>query len=145
MTAIYAVIAILIVAVIAKTVTAEKNSSQTVNLAVAIAIAEGTLNPDGTANLGSAGYRSNNPGDILDANGGLVAYATIQDGWNALYAQVNLMLTGKSAYYRPGMSLIQVAGVYTGGDSPQGWAQAVAQRLGVSITTTLDEIGSIVT
>lgn len=76
--------------------------------------------------------RMNNPGSIT-SGGQLVQYASEQDGWNALYALIERILSGESAYYTPDMSVLQVAHVYTGEDKPEAWARIVAEQLGVSV------------
>lgn len=109
-------------------------------LADAIAVAEGYYVS------GSLAARANNPGNLKlgDVGYGMIdgktVYATVTDGWNALYRQVRLMLTGESAYYHPGMTLSEVAVIYTGGDNPVSWAYTVAQSLGVSVQTRLSDL-----
>lgn len=90
--------------------------------------------------------RANNPGNLKlgDAGqgtiGGKTIFATIEDGWAALYKQIRLMLTGASAYYHPGMTIAQVAKIYTGGDNALAWAKNVAISLGVSVQTKLADL-----
>ena len=89
---------------------------------------------------GSIPQRQNNPGDLT--SGGVIAtYPTAQDGWNALYAQVQSMFDGTSSYYNPGMTLAQVGNSYAGGDP--NWANNVASALGVSPDTTLAQLASM--
>lgn len=108
-------------------------------LAQAIAKAEGFGVP------GALPTRCNNPGDLEvgDVGKGIeqgkTIFPTEQAGWNALEHQVDLMLNGHSHVYKPSMTFLQVAQLYTGGDASPAWAQIVAQKLGVSVTNTLDE------
>jgi hypothetical protein len=118
-------------------------SAQVVRMAKAISFAEGTFDANGNPITGSLGYQLNNPLDIEDSTGNLVQYATLDDGWHAGYHQVDLMLSGKSHVYKPNWAIVQVAGEYTGGDNPLGWASAVAQYLGISINSTLADVGAL--
>ena len=76
-----------------------------------------------------------------------MSYGTADDGWNALYAQVNAMFQGTSGFYNPGMSINEVAYTYAdGAHDPQGaanWANNVAATLGVTTDTTLSSIASL--
>jgi hypothetical protein len=107
--------------------------------ATAIATAEGWFVS------GSKAQRNNNPGNLTNPSGGFMQYATVMDGWNALYAQVELMFSGGSAHYNPSMTIQQVANAYAP-DSPanpnqaENWANNVATFLGVSTDTTLQQL-----
>lgn len=118
-------------------------SAQAVTFGQAIAVAEGTVNADGSLNTNSLGISLNNPGDIEDSSGRLRSFATIGDGWNALYSQADAMLSGTSRIYRPSMTIAQAAFLYTGNDNAMNWARIVAAQLGVSITTTLETVNVI--
>jgi hypothetical protein len=90
----------------------------------------------------------NNPGDLTYADGypnrgpqnadGVLAFVNLSDGWNALYHQVELMLTGKSHVYAPTDTLEEVGRKYSNGDP--NWAINVAEELGVPVTTTLQQL-----
>jgi hypothetical protein len=82
----------------------------------------------------------NNPGNIKNKAGVIATYPTPAAGWEALYKQVRLMLTGKSAYYKPTMTLEAIAKIYTGEAAYMNWARNVARVLNVQTTTTLAEI-----
>jgi hypothetical protein len=90
--------------------------------------------------------RANNPGDLKNGDVGhgtindKTIYATVEDGWNALYKQVHLMLEGVSHYYQPTMTIAEMAVVYTGADAASSWAATVADKLGVDTNTTLEDI-----
>jgi hypothetical protein len=104
-------------------------------LAYAIARAEGYFVD------GSLPQRLNNPGDLVDpTTGKLRQFATPAEGWDALRRQVRAMLSGMSVWYRPDMTLLEVAQRYTGGDNPQGWAQVIAEEFGVTPNTKLGEL-----
>lgn len=105
-------------------------------IADAIAHAEGFFAGD------TLPRRRNNPGSIT-RDGELIQYPTEQDGWNALYRQIESILYGWSSYYSPGMTISEVARVYTGGDKPEAWANIVASRLGVSVTEIWTNLPSL--
>lgn len=106
-------------------------SNVVTNLANAIAQEEGFYV------AGSIPQRQNNPGNLTVA-GQITTYPTAAAGWSALYAQVQSMFDGTSNYYNPSMSLAQVGNIYAGGDP--NWAANVASILGVSTSTTLNQL-----
>lgn len=119
-------------------------STRTVRLARAIAKAEGFYQ------FGSVPQRLNNPGDLtVDTTGtatgkggpgnAYVVYRTIQDGWEALYKQVDAMFSGASRYYKPDMTIGEMAARYTATDR-DAWAANVAAELGVSVNTKLNQL-----
>ena len=109
-------------------------SSAVQAIAQGIATAEGYYNGPGVIP-----YDNNNPGDIK-VGGVIATYPTAQDGWNALYHQIELMVSGQSSVYSPSMSISDVAQLWTGGDNPTGWAQTVAGVVGVDPSTPLEQI-----
>jgi hypothetical protein len=90
-------------------------------------------------------YRTNNPGNLRNADGSFRTYGTFEAGWNALIAD----LAAKTRKYAD-WSLLDIMRRYLGGsrgvDPPadQGNAQAyanyLADRLGVSTDDTLGSI-----
>ena len=121
----------------------DMSSALSQKIAEAIATAEGYFHPSGTA----IPQRANNPGNLklgdigLGTIGGKTIYATIADGWAALERQIDLILTGQSRYYKPDMTILEVAQTYTGGDNAQAWANIVAEKLGVTPNTRIGEVG----
>lgn len=105
-------------------------SPAVVKIAEAIAIAEGFFVPDSIPN------RYNNPGDIEEA-GTKVNYLTIQDGWNALYRQIEMMIDGRSHIYNPNMQWTTIGKLYTGEQTYMNWVENVCRILQVSVTSTL--------
>lgn len=107
-----------------------------VRLATAISVAEGS-NPDW-----------HNPGDLTYAHGhattgvankeGVLIFVRPQDGWEALYHEVGLMLSGRSHIYKLTDTLEQVGLKYSGGDT--NWSKNVAAYLGVPESTTLQQL-----
>lgn len=84
----------------------------------------------------------NNPGDLKlgdvgagIAPNGVTIFPSLQQGVDALQNQVNLMLSGNSAYYNPDQTIEQAGNIYANGDP--NWAANVAHYLGVSPQTTL--------
>lgn len=115
---------------------------QVQSIANAIAYAEGYFQPGSPGTINSpnvAPVRNNNPCDLGGAG---QSYPTIDAGWNACYGQVGAMLGGTSAYYSPTDTISDIAPTYTGNDNSSSWAAAVAQALGVSPSTPLNQIGA---
>jgi hypothetical protein len=93
----------------------------------------------------------NNPGDLTSHFGfpvtgtanseGVLIFQNAEDGQEALYRQVSLMLTGKSKVYKLTDTLEQVGLKYAGGDG--NWAKNVGAYLGIPLTTTLAEIAQL--
>jgi hypothetical protein len=101
--------------------------------------AEAIATAEGYFTSGSLPNRRNNPGDISDASGP-IQYATPEEGWQALYNQVNLMFFGDPSQtrYNASMTITQVAQEYA--ENWQNWATNVANYLGVSSDTKLSDL-----
>lgn len=110
-------------------------------IAQAIAFAEGFYVS------GSRSSRDHNPGDMTQdligkstgKDGPFVVYASDDDGWANLYAQIELWLNGGSGHATPSSTITQIAGFYTTTDQT-AWAANVANQLGVSIDTPIGEV-----
>lgn len=89
--------------------TARTRSDSFFAFANAIASAEGFGVP------GAVPTVRNNPGDLKlpSSAGEITTFSTPADGWEALYRQLDFIRTGGSAYYRPDMSVAEVAYVWT--------------------------------
>ena len=96
---------------------------------------------EGVYTVGSRPYRNNNPGDMILAppasnytdksDGTYAVFDSMQDGWQALEDQLDLIRRGASARYNPNMTFTDMAAVY----SPQGnlaWAKNVSIFLGAA-------------
>jgi hypothetical protein len=110
----------------------------------AIAIAEGFAFPGAPqTNPANIPNSRNNPGNIRDMklppNYPVATYATKEDGWNALYRQVEGMLKG-SALYPKTNTIEQTAKTYTGEALYKNWSTIVASRLGVSPLSIFSEL-----
>lgn len=108
---------------------------------------------------GSRPQRNNNPGDLtvdtigrgIGKDGPFIRYATVDDGWDALRKQVQMILTNTSSIYNSDMTIQDVANKYTATNQAT-WALNVANKLGVSpdtkVSTLLTEatagVGAIV-
>ena|SRR5215475_689004 len=101
------------------------------------AMAQAIAQEEGWNVPGSIAQRNNNPGNV---GGPTATFSTADDGWTALENQINLMFGG-SQYYNSGMSLAQVGDIYSNGDP--NWAVNVASILGVSTSTTLNDLLNI--
>lgn len=116
-------------------------SSTVQRIAQAIAFAEGFYVS------GSRPARDNNPGDMTQdligkstgKDGPFVVYASVEDGWANLYAQIELWLNGGSAHASSQSTITQISGFYTTTDQ-SAWATNVANQLGVSIDTPIGEV-----
>jgi hypothetical protein len=118
-------------------------------IAAAIAFAEGGYNLDGSnKNDYSRPSRNHNPGDLKGNFAGTAigqdpqgfdVYANDSDGWNALYRQVTLWLTNRSAVAGSGSTIAELGVRYTT-TQQAGWINNVSSALGVSPDTTLGEI-----
>jgi hypothetical protein len=109
-------------------------SSKIRRIAQAIARAEGYGVP------GAIPTVRNNPGNIRDSSGAIATYPTPAEGWQALYRQVLLMLTGESRFYKPEMTIAEIARVYTGEAAYMNWANNVSKVLGVTPDTRLRDV-----
>lgn len=111
-------------------------------LAKAIATAEGFYVD------GSRPQRNHNPGDMtadlvgkgVGYDGPFVIYATDDDGWSNLKAQIQKWFDGTSRNADSSSTIADLAGFYT--NTEQGaWANNVANALGVSTDTSLSDLG----
>jgi hypothetical protein len=96
--------------------------------------------------VGSLPQRLNNPGDLkvpgtrTDPASGLTVFESIEQGWQGLYRQLGLVVSGNSANYRLSMTIRQMGNIYAPAadrNLPGAWAQNVAGYLGVSVDTPL--------
>lgn len=111
--------------------------------ALAIAKAEGFYV------AGSIPATSNNPGDLKvpgsdnTTDGGITIFDSIEEGWSALYHQLQIIVDGKSANYNLNMTIKQMGDKYAPAadkNVPGAWALNVAAALGVSVNTPLRDV-----
>ena len=101
-------------------------------------LAEAIATAEGFYQSGSLAQRQQNPGNLTDSSGTIRTFATLADGWSALYTQIDAMLSNQSAKYNSGMSLSQIGDIYANHDP--NWSKNVSAYIGVSPDTTLDEL-----
>ena len=114
-------------------------------------IANAIASMEGFFSAGSLAARNNNPGNLRSWGstpvvGGYAQFATLQDGWNALYSQITTNINrglnlqeffgGKPGVY---------AGYSPGADKndPAGYAQYVAGQTGLDPTAPLNTIPGV--
>lgn len=94
---------------------------------------------------GSVPQRANNPGDLKVPNmptlpgTSITLFSSAGAGWDALYRQINLILTGRSSYYNLDMTIAQMGRVWTTTEQAP-WSSNVASFLGVSVDTRLWQV-----
>lgn len=100
---------------------------------------------------GSLSQRNNNPGNLIYAgqtgaigkdDRGFAIFEDFAAGWNALVNQLKLAFENKSRFYNSSMTLLDFFRSYAPRrtDNPVAYAAYVAGRLGVTVTTTLEEL-----
>ena len=102
-----------------------------------IAIANAIARAEGYYVKNSIPMILNNPGDIENSLGAKIVFATEADGWDALYKQIELMISGRSHVYKPTMSWIDIGKLYDGEKLFMNWVENVTKLLGVEPTSTL--------
>lgn len=116
-------------------------SSNVQRIAEAIAFAEGFYV------AGSRPARNHNPGDMtldlihksVGMDGAFVVYSTDDDGWENLYRQISLWLSGGSSHATASSTISDISQFYTTTDQT-AWATNVANQLGVSLETPIGEV-----
>jgi hypothetical protein len=117
------------------------------------ALARGISVAEGFGVNGAIPTRANNPGDLAVGDKGLgvlgpsrvTVFASITEGWDALYRIVRGWLTGKSSIYFLDDSIFEVARKYVNGpqasanQDSEAWAANVANEIGMSTSNTLRE------
>ncbi len=81
----------------------------------------------------------NNPGDLENLLGQKIVFETEADGWDALYRQIELMISGRSKIYKPTMSWHDIGAHYDGEANFINWVNNVCKKLGVQPTQTLQQ------
>lgn len=135
------------------------NSDKAALLVRGIALAEGGWDADGNGIPGTRPFRNNNPGDLMEPgdqgqdSGGYGIFSSADfdgaqsgnadpsnDGFAALFHQVNLILSGQSRVYSLDMTWAQVAELYDkGGDALTAWLPNVASIAGILPAQTVQE------
>lgn len=110
-------------------------------------IAEAIATAEGFFVKGSRSERNNNPGNLtldfgfqtIGNDGPFPIFVNAAAGWSALKEQVRMMLDGTSHYYKPDMTIAEIAQAYTRTEQDE-WAANVARELGVSINTPINQV-----
>lgn len=100
------------------------------------AFARGIARAEGFGTPGAIPTVRHNPGDIK-VNGIIATFASDDEGWAALYRQLNLIVSGESHVYTLADTIGQMAFKWTGNDNPTAWASIVASEIGARIENTL--------
>jgi hypothetical protein len=114
--------------------------------------AQAIAKTEGFYTKGTIPNRYHNPGDIKYVGtpffgqvrigkGGHVIFRNDAAGWYALREQVRKMVEGESRFYKPSMTLQDVAKRYAG--DYRIWSKNVSHNLGVSPKCTLAELFEI--
>lgn len=130
--------------------------SQAIASSNVMALARGIARGEGFYSSGTLPQRSNNPGDLTKSFGfsttgiankeGVLVFASAEDGWNALYAQLGLIFDGTSRVYKADMTIWEFAYTWTLGREPRtgsenasvgGWAAAVLEEVNKASGATL--------
>lgn len=111
-------------------------SDQVKQIAQAIATAEGFGKPNAIPTL------RNNPGDLTESDGAghwvPRTFATVEDGWNHLYAYVQRMIDG-TGHYNTSMTWREIGKIYDGEAAYMNWVNNVTIALAVSPDSTLGD------
>lgn len=132
------------------------DESQAITAVSVMALARGVGRGEGFWVAGSLPQRSNNPGDLTKSFGfsttgiankeGVLIFATIEDGWSALYKQLGIIFDGTSRVYKTDMTIWEFAYTWTLGRPPRtasenasvgGWAAAVLEEVNSATQTAL--------
>lgn len=103
------------------------------------ALGEGIAKAEGFGIEGKIPTTHNNPGDVTDSSGNKIWFDSVVQGYDALYRQIELAVSGNSQYYYPSMTLSQFAQVWTGGDNWQDWINTVLDTVNSKLGTNLTQ------
>lgn len=132
------------------------DDSQAITSTSVMALARGIAKGEGFYVSNSLPQRSNNPGDLTKSFGysttgiankeGVLIFASVEDGWSALYGQLGIIFDGTSKAYNVDMTIWEFAYTWTLGRKPRtasenasvgGWAAAVLEEVNSSIKIAL--------
>jgi hypothetical protein len=112
-----------------------------------VQFAQAIAHAEGFNVSGSAPDRAHNPGAIkvpgwsgpVTGTQGISVFASDDEGWQALYRQLNLIATQRSGVYTLNMTIEDMARRWTS-TAQSAWAGHVASALGVSPSTRLSQV-----
>jgi hypothetical protein len=85
--------------------------------------------------------KNNNPGDLTDGMGNLLAFPSVDAGWDALYSHISGWFSGISTSYNTGLTFTQLSQIYTGSNTApsdqEQWAQTVVDYLNANANLSL--------
>jgi hypothetical protein len=110
-----------------------------------LAFAEAIATAEGFGVPGAIPTVRNNPGNLKLTGDQITTFATAEDGWAALYRQLELMRDDRSSYYRPTMTIAQAGQIWVGSDPAGPWVNNVVRSMqqdgyNVSGLTTLADV-----
>jgi len=121
-------------------------------LAKAIAFAEGFWDVNSNPLSSSIPYRANNPGDLVipgwpgnTLGAGIAVLSSMADGWNRLYYQLALIVSGNSENFSLNDTILGMAETWTDTD-PEDWAANVIYfanlnyGLSLTVNTPLSQV-----
>jgi len=94
---------------------------------------------------GSIPQRANNPGDLKIPNApvlpgtSITQFETADEGWNALYKQLWIIVTGQSSYYNLDMTIDEMSRIWTA-TQQEPWAANVSMYVGAARSTPLWQV-----
>jgi hypothetical protein len=109
------------------------------------AIAKAIAKAEGFGIPGAIPTVSHNPGNLKlgdtgnGTNQGKTIFPDDATGWQALYHQVGLMISGQSDYYGPGDTWRDIAGTWVGTPDANNWMLTVTRELSVGPDSTLGD------
>lgn len=112
------------------------------------ALAQAIATAEGFYVSGSRPQRDNNPGDMtvdiigkgVGKDGPFIVYATADDGWANLKAQIQKWFDGSSSNADSSSTIADLSSFYTANDQ-SSWAANVANALGVNVDTPISQLG----
>jgi hypothetical protein len=135
---------------------ASVSTSSTFNLGLTSKIrkfADAIARAEGFYVAGSIPARSNNPGDLksptwtypgeLEGQSlgeGIATFRSSNDGWNALYNQLALIVNGESSVYSLDDTIASMGSKWAGAGEGSTWAANVAAYVGAPASSKLYEV-----
>lgn len=111
-----------------------------------VAFAKAIAKAEGFGVPGAIPTLANNPGDLvipgwagMKLGAGISVFSSVNEGWDRLYKQLNLILQGRSAEYSLNDTIESTARKWTETD-PTTWALIVSSSLEVQSNRTLGDL-----
>ena len=89
-----------------------------------------------------AGYRNNNPGNLVGSDGKFRRFDSLEDGYKALQNDLNIKLSGKSKYIAPTGTVKDFIYVYAppSENNTANYLNFITKSTGIAPTTKLDQL-----